>query len=630
MARKKPSRRGGHPRRPSRPQPPPDLPPLRDPRVLERSLQELVGDGGNPALARAQECMYRAFAEADPRRRAGLAREALALCPDCADAYVLLAEQAPRRKEALALYEQGAAAGERALGEQTFRDEAGRFWGLLHTRPYMRARLGLAHALWTAGRRGEAVGHARELLRLNPGDNQGVRYTLAAWLLALDRDDELAGLLEQFPDEATAAWAYNRALLAFRRHGDTPEARRLLQEALQSNQHVPAYLLGEKFPPAEHPPFYTRGDESEALVYIGGAIAGWRATPGAVAWLRRAVTKKKDAPRPRGPLGFVKAWLNRHLPQEPDVWQADSRPLPTWLVSGGVRVRPWLTLVVSGSHDLVLAHAVHEEPPSPGHVWDAFVEAMQHPMVGEPHRPTELEVPAGEPWESLREHLEEVGVRVAAGEVGQPLKDIFPGLAEHLAGPRPPGLLDGPGVRPELAGRFYDAAAYYFEEAPWRKVGYEAAIRVECDGIPGGPWYAVIMGQSGLTLGLAVYHDLGLLRRMWSEDEGDEVEDSDRRAGLGVIYGEEADVPVADLDAARAHDWRVAREDAYPSAFRKEREASARSLRARELALLEACLRAVPGFVARHRQDDPAREEVAVPAGAGEVRLALSWVTDDD
>jgi hypothetical protein len=138
------------------------------------------------------------------------------------------------------------------------------------------------------------------------------------------------------------------------------------------------------------------------------------------------------------------------------------------------------------------------------------------------------------------------------------------------------------------------------------------------------------MGQSGLTLGLAVYHDLGLLRRMWSEDEGDEVEEADRRAGLGVIYGEEADVPVADADAARAHGWRVAREDAYPSAFRKERGASARSLRARELELLEACLRAVPGFVARHRQDDPAREEVAVPAGAGEVRLALSWVTDDD
>jgi len=300
MARKKPSRRGGHPRRPPRPRPPAELPPLPDPRALERSLQELVGDGGNPALARAQECMYRAFAEADPRRREGLAREALALCADCADAYVLLAEQTPRRKEALALYEQGVAAGERALGEQTFRDEAGRFWGLLHTRPYMRARLGLAHSLWTAGRREEAVGHARELLRLNPGDNQGIRYTLAGWLLALDRDDELAGLLEQYPDEATAAWAYDRALLAFRRHGDTPEARRLLQEALQSNQHVPAYLLGQKFPPAEHPPFYTRGDDSEALVYVGTALPGWRATPGAVAWLRQAVTRKKDAPRRAG------------------------------------------------------------------------------------------------------------------------------------------------------------------------------------------------------------------------------------------------------------------------------------------------------------------------------------------
>jgi tetratricopeptide repeat protein len=45
--------------------------------------------------------------------------------------------------------------------------------------PYMRARLGLAHSLWTAGRRDEAVQHLQDMLRLNPGDNQGVRYTLS-------------------------------------------------------------------------------------------------------------------------------------------------------------------------------------------------------------------------------------------------------------------------------------------------------------------------------------------------------------------------------------------------------------------------------------------------------------------
>src|SRR5439155_9487294 len=158
----------------------------------------------------------RAFGEHDDRRRVQLANEALKVSPDCADAYVLLAEHAPSRKEALRLYEQAVVAGERAVGPDTFRDATGHFWGLLETRPYMRAREGLASLLWTAGRRDEAVRHLQDMLRLNPGDNQGLRYTLAGHLVFLDRDDDLAQLLDQYADEDSATWAYTKALLAFR------------------------------------------------------------------------------------------------------------------------------------------------------------------------------------------------------------------------------------------------------------------------------------------------------------------------------------------------------------------------------------------------------------------------------
>ena len=40
----------------------------------------------------------------------------------------------------------GIAAGAEALGEINFQDDAGSFWGLLETRPYMRARHELALA----------------------------------------------------------------------------------------------------------------------------------------------------------------------------------------------------------------------------------------------------------------------------------------------------------------------------------------------------------------------------------------------------------------------------------------------------------------------------------------------------
>ena len=39
---------------------------------------------------------------------------------------------------------------------------------------------------------------------------------------------------------------YTTALLAFRRHGDTIETRRLLKSAKKSNKHVPAYLIGRE------------------------------------------------------------------------------------------------------------------------------------------------------------------------------------------------------------------------------------------------------------------------------------------------------------------------------------------------------------------------------------------------
>jgi tetratricopeptide (TPR) repeat protein len=632
MASKK---RGPDGRDPKKRRPKPPLDKLPDRRAMESVMQQLVARLQGPAqqdtpLGKAQALMYRAFEEPDEQRRVQLAKDALALCADCADAYVLLAEHATSRQEALRLYEQGVAAGERALGAEAFEREVGHFWGLLETRPYLRARLGLAHSLWIAGRREEAVQHLQDMLRLNPHDNQGVRYTLAGFLLFLDRDDDLAWLLQRYPEEGSAAWAYTKALLAFRQHGDTPEARQLLQEARQTNRHVPAYLLGEKFPPTERPGFYSPGDESEALNYLGGFMAGWKSTAGAVAWLRENGKKaKQEGPQPKGPLGFIKQWLNRNLPHEDDVWQADCRQLPNWIRMGGEPVRPWVVLVTSHSNDLVLAHEMAEETPSAALLWDVLVRAMQYPAAGTPHRPSELQVRADERWETLRPHLDEVGVELIVADELDQLGEVFKEMTEHVCGKPKPGLLDMPGVRPAQVASFYRAAAVFFQKAPWKKVGYEAAIQVECNKFQSGPWYAVLMGQSGLTLGLALYEDLRALRRMWAGERADE-DNARQSVATTVTFGEEWDIPVADLEAAKRHGWPVARADAYPEVFHKERGLSLRPPLAWELELMEGCLRAVPEFVDRHSQGDPAREEMTVPVASGELTLALSWVGEED
>ncbi|MBI1801016.1 MAG: tetratricopeptide repeat protein [Chloroflexi bacterium] len=254
-------------------------------------LQRFAGVGKIPVvekhdpLEQAQDVMYEAW-NAEGKRRVELARKALTISPDCADAYVLLAEEtATSVREARKLYEEGVKAGERALGPQTFEEEAGQFWSMIETRPYMRAREGLAQVLWALGEKREAAGHFREMLRLNPNDNQGIRYFLARLLLELGADKELGELLGQFKDDAMAEWNYMRALRQFRRSGAGDEANRLLKRAIKQNRFVPHYLLGTRKMPARLPETMGWGDENEAIAYAADNLRYWQETRGALAWL---------------------------------------------------------------------------------------------------------------------------------------------------------------------------------------------------------------------------------------------------------------------------------------------------------------------------------------------------------
>ena len=637
MGRKKRKPTGGNSkrRRPSTSRPS-DLANLPDRRAMEGQLRQLVRSetgaaAPNTPLEEAQEIMYRAFAEQDENRRVELAEEALALSADCADAWVLLAEHARGSKVIRELYQNGVAAGERALGPEAFREHVGHFWAVLETRPYMRAREGLAFSLWGVGRRDEAVRHLQDMLRLNPNDNLGLRYTLAGYLLFLDRDDELNQLLQQHRDEDSATWAYTITLLEFRQYGDTLEARQMLKRAKKANKYVPDYLLGRKFPPLEHAGHVCLGDESEAIQYVTRFLAPWKATPGAIAWLRdndeQTRKRKKEAPHAKGPLSFVKKWLKERLLSIDDVWQADCRQLANWITIGGERVRPWTILVTSRTDDLVLAHELLNEPPSAAMLWDTLVKAMQHPAAGEPHRPTELQIRTDERWDSLRPHAAEldIGLQVCA-ELDQ-LEDVFDSMCESVCGKPLPGLLDIPGIKPEQVGSFYEAAAFFFQQAPWKKVGFESAIKVACDRYQSGPWYAVLMGQSGLTTGLALYDDLEAVQRTWL---GEMTDEENARASVATVvtFGEDTTGLVADLEAAKKHRWKVARPDAYPSIFRKELGQSLRLPLAWELELVEGCLRAVPDFANRRKQDDSTKETMTVPVASGRLHLVLSWVVE--
>lgn len=236
------------------------------------------------SLESAQDLIYDAW-EVDGAQRVRLARKALDICDDCADAYVILAEGAGSLHEARVLYTEGVNAGARSIDPDAFQTGVGTFWLDLAKRPYMRALLGLAQSLWDLGKGEEAVSYASELIRLNPNDNQGVRYLLVNWLQVLGHREQLGTLMKAFADEMSALMAYPRALFEFSGDSGSDAADVVLDEAIDRNPSVPRYLLGLTGLPKSDPDMFSRGSEEEAIVYARLGKPAWKSVVGALDWL---------------------------------------------------------------------------------------------------------------------------------------------------------------------------------------------------------------------------------------------------------------------------------------------------------------------------------------------------------
>jgi tetratricopeptide (TPR) repeat protein len=245
-------------------------------------------------LEEAQLVMWQAFEEPSKRKRIAMAEKALEICADCADAYVLLAEDRARRvEEEIELYRKGVEAGRRALGE-ALTDAVTPFWSDLKTRPYMRSLDGLAYALKRSGKTDEAIENWNELLKLNPDDNQGVRMALVPALLDAERLDEAESLLNRYSD-GSASMTYSRALLMFKKHGNSEIANSAFMRSINQNRHVFEILIGAtklSYPDGDSAAV---GSIEEATEYLHDAMSTWIDTEGALDWIAdvlRSLIKK--------------------------------------------------------------------------------------------------------------------------------------------------------------------------------------------------------------------------------------------------------------------------------------------------------------------------------------------------
>lgn len=262
-------------------------------------------------LQAAQDLIYRAMDCHNTHVREQLARQALEVSPDCADAYNLLAEETSESAgQELELYTKAAEAGARALGGE-LKEWSGELWPHLEARPYMRAKAGIAHALWGLDRRAEAEAAYHELLRLNKNDNQGIRYTLLAFYAEKRELEKMDTLISGWGhDDAATEWVYTKALTAFAL--GKPGATTALQAAFARNPHAPDYLLKDKEPPEDlRGDRLTLGGADEAYSYAETFRQVWAETPGALVWLktgRTVLAEKKPGRNDPCPCGSGKKY----------------------------------------------------------------------------------------------------------------------------------------------------------------------------------------------------------------------------------------------------------------------------------------------------------------------------------
>jgi len=191
--------------------------------IIGRPMAEVFEEAGPVPVtkrSRALDHLERISDSNSPMQNRKIAKTATGIDPDCVEAWmehsctydsIKLAE--PSVRKAVAVGRRGNA----DLIAQTLETEKVRrmLWGHIQARPFLEACHALALMLERDGRGEEANEIYEEILELNPGDNQGVRYHLFRCLLANRQLAPIPRLLEAYPDEGSASWLYLLALYEF-------------------------------------------------------------------------------------------------------------------------------------------------------------------------------------------------------------------------------------------------------------------------------------------------------------------------------------------------------------------------------------------------------------------------------
>ena len=227
------------------------------------------------------------------------AKKALELDAYCTDAEVMIADiQYGRDPEKFKKkLEKIIAKTEKHLREEGFFDDdcIGDFWGILETRPYIRARHAYIELLVALGKYKKAIEECEEMLELNRSDNTGSRYTLM-------------GLYAHFENEVSAIRLYKKynecsvhmllPLIALYYKTDSYKMAEKYLDLIRG-EGFDDYFLDfddiyddeEDYDDVPYIDGYCRGSEEEVAYAIEQCSFLYISTPGVLEWIGQKVNK---------------------------------------------------------------------------------------------------------------------------------------------------------------------------------------------------------------------------------------------------------------------------------------------------------------------------------------------------
>ncbi|MGH7505368.1 MAG: DUF6930 domain-containing protein [Longimicrobiales bacterium] len=329
--------------------------------------------------------------------------------------------------------------------------------------------------------------------------------------------------------------------------------------------------------------------------------------------------------RRRGKLKSVKGAQGAapaDLPLSADVWEADMVPLPEAAVAGmpGAGALRVAIAAVVGS-DLVVGTEIGEWSDDAETIADVVLEAMTAPMAGNPRRPAAVRVRRTDAARALADRLPK-GTDVEFADTLPAIEAVARGLDEFLLGE---SLVSATGPDLSAMEDFFDAAAAFYEAAPWQRLGEPTPLEISVNSAPAV--FGIVLGEEGEMHGLALHGSFDELLELM---EGARDESNVRL----IFYLPESDVPPTIAEQRKLRRWRVAGPAAFPVLVRRRADGSEPNPDVEDLRLAAAALRATrslhtdatvaelaePGemnFVVGNIEGASSAVRVAWPAGGG-------------